>query len=98
MRSVEQNAHTLTKGPTGMSVVELNGDSFRECAPIGIAAAEASHEVSQRTGDKEKFLDEAQALTLRRMVIRIEHARDRFCRQRFGKCADEISATEPLEV
>ena len=43
-------------------VVELDGDLFRQRAPVGVRFAEAPHEVGQRAGDQKIFLHEAQPL------------------------------------
>ena len=95
---VEQNAHQLGDGQRRVRVVELDGDLLGQRAPIGVAAAEAPHEIGQRAGDQKILLHEAQPLPHARGVVGIEDARERFGRQRLGQRADEIAAGESLEV
>ena len=73
-------------------VVELDGDLLGQRAPVGVAAPEAPHEVGQRAGDEEILLHEAQALAHARGVVGVEHARERFGRERLGQRADEVAA------
>ena len=49
-----------------------------------LRCAEAAHEIGQRAGDEEILLHEAQSLALLRGVVGIEHARERFGRERLG--------------
>ena len=64
LRFVEQDAHQLGDGHRRVRVVELDGDLLGQRAPVGVAAAEAPHEVGQRAGDQEILLHEAQPLPL----------------------------------
>ena len=66
--------------------------------PIGVAAPESPHKIGQRAGDQEILLHEAQSLPRGRGVVRIEHSREGFGRERFGQGADEIAAAESLKV
>ena len=96
VRFIQQNPHQLGNGHRRMRVVELDGDLLGQRAPIGVAAAEAPHEIGQRAGDEKILLHEAQPLPHARGVVGIEHARERFGRQRLGQRADEIAAAENL--
>ena len=98
VRIVEKDAHQLGDRHRRMRVVQLDGDFFGEQFPVAVGASESPHEVAQRAGDEEKFLDEPQSLPLRRRIVRVEHARDRFGRERFGQRADEVAVAELLEV
>ena len=98
VRIVEQDAHQLGDRHRGMGVVELDGGLLGERAPVGVAAPEAAHEVGQRAGDQEILLHEAQPLPLARGVVGVQHARERFGRERLGHRADEVAAAEHLEV
>ena len=79
-------------------VVELDGDLVGQRAPVGVAAAEAAHEVGQRAGDEEVLLHEPQPLPHARGVVGIEHPGQRLGRERLGQRADEVAAAELLEV
>ena len=81
-----------------MRIVELDGDLLGERAPIGVAAPETPDQIGQRAGDEEILLHEAERLPHARGVVRIEHPRQRFGRERLGQGADEIAAAEFLEV
>ena len=98
VRIVEKDPHQLGDRHRRMRVVQLDGDFFGEQLPVAVGATESPHQVAQRAGDEEEFLDEPQSLPLRRRIVRIEHARDRFGRQRFGQRADEVAVAELLEV
>ena len=62
LRLVEQDPHQLGDGQRRVRVVELDGDLVGQRAPVGVASAEAAHEVGQRAGDEEVLLHEAQPL------------------------------------
>ncbi len=81
-----------------MSVVELNGCLFGQKPPIGIRLPKSPDGVRQRTGDEEIFLHEPEFTPLRRMVVRIENAGERFRVERFGDRSDEIAAAELLKI
>ena len=81
-----------------MRVVELNGDLVGQRGPIIAGGAEAADEVGQRAGDEKVFLKESQTFALRRVIVGIQHARDRLGGERFGQRADEIAAAELGEV
>ena len=60
--------------------------------------AEAADGVGERARHEKVLLEEAQALALRRRVVRVEHAGQRLGRQRLGQRAHEVAAAELLEV
>ena len=73
MRVVQQNPHQLGNGHRRVRVVHLDGDFLGKGVPVGVAAPESPHEIAQRAGDEEIFLQEAQPLPHGCRVIRIEH-------------------------
>ena len=81
-----------------VGIVELDGDFLGKRAPVGVAAAEAPHEVGQRAGHQEILLHEAQPLPHARGVVGIQYPGERFGRERLGQRADEIAAAESLKV
>ena len=81
-----------------MRIVELDGDFFRKCSPVRVAAPEAPYEVSQRAGHEKILLQEAQPLPHARRVVRVKHPREGFGRERLSHRADEITMTEHLKV
>ena len=81
-----------------MGVVELDRDLVGERAPVGIAPAEAPHEVRERAGDEEILLHEAQSLPHARGVVGIEDPRQGFGREPLGQRAHELAGAERLEV
>ena len=78
---VEQDPHQLRHRHRGMGVVELDGGLVGQRCQIAVEAAEAPHEIGQRAGDQEIFLDEAQSLTHGGRIVGIEHAGQGFRRQ-----------------
>ena len=80
-RLVEQDPHQLGHGQARMGVVELDRDLVGERAPVGIAPAEAPHEIRERAGDEEILLHEAQPLPHAGGVVGIEHPRQGFGRR-----------------
>ena len=95
---VEKNAHQLGNRHRRVRIVELNGDLFREPAPIGVAKAEASHEIGERAGDEEILLHEAECLPNARRVVGIEHPGEIFGRERLRQGTDVLAVAECLEV
>ena len=87
VRVVEQNPHQLGNGHRRVRVVELDGDFLGKRAPVGVAAPEAAHEIGQRAGDQEILLQEPQPLASCCGVVGIQHARQRFGRERLGQRA-----------
>ena len=81
-----------------MRVVELNRDLLGQRGPIIAGGAEAADKIGQRAGDEKVFLKESQTFAFRRVIVRIQHARDRFGGKRFGQRADKIAAAELREV
>ncbi len=97
-RFVQQNAHQLGHRERGVRVVQLNRDLLWKRGPCVAGRPKAADRVSQRAGDQEVLLEEAQSLSFRRRVVRVEDARQRFGRERLGQRPDEIAAAELLEV
>ena len=95
---VEKNAHQLRNRHRRVCIVELNGNLLREPAPIGVAKAEASHEIGQRAGHEKVLLHKAQALTHARGVVGIQYSRERFGPERLCQGTHEIAAAEFLKV
>ena len=98
MRFVEQNAHEFRHGEARMRVVELDGGLLGQRPPVRVRLAKPANGVGERTGDEEIFLHQTECAALRRVVVRIENARQRFRVERFGDRSDEIAAAELLKV
>src|SRR5580700_583227 len=81
-----------------MRIIQLDGGFFRKLIPVRVVAQEASHQVSHRTGDQKIFLQEAQALPLRRGIIRIEQAGERSRLKGLAQRANEITGSEFLKI
>src|SRR5262245_41846880 len=81
-----------------MGVVELDRDLLRKLVPVLVGAPEALDEIAQRTGHKEIFLHETQALTHAGRVVGIEHPSERFRGERLRDRANKIAMTENFEV
>jgi hypothetical protein len=95
---IDQDAHQLGHRQSGVRVVHLDRRLLRQRREVGVEAAEAAHQVAQRAGDQEIFLQEAQALAHAGGIVGIEHAGQRFGGQRLGHRADELAMAELLEV
>ena len=81
-----------------MRVVELYRDLVGQRGPLVAGGAEPADRVGERARHQEVPLQEAQSLPCRGRVVRIEHARQRFGRERLSQRADEVAAAELLEV
>ena len=81
-----------------MRVVELQRDFVGQRRPVVAGGAKTADRVGERAGHQEVLLQEAQPLSFRGGVVGVEHACQRFGRERLGQRADEVAAAELLEV
>ena len=97
-RPIEQDAHQLGHRHRRVGIVELDRDLFRKRRPVVPAAQEPGHDVGQRAGDQEVFLDKPQRSASGRGVVRIEDAADRLREHPVRYRAEEIAAAELAEI
>ena len=81
-----------------MGIVELNRDFLGQLIPVLVSAPEPTHEIPERTGDQEIFLNKAQALAEAGRIVGIQHPRERFGSQSLRDSPDEITVAELLEI
>src|ERR1700723_158546 len=81
-----------------MRIIQLDRGFLRQLIPIRVVALETTHQVGHRTRDQEIFLQKAQALPLHRGIIGIEQAGERFRLKGLAQRANEIAASEFLEI
>ena len=62
VRFIQQDAHEFRHRQGRMRIIELDGDFLWQCAPVGVTAPEAPHQIGQRTGNEEILLHETQSL------------------------------------
>src|SRR5215469_2336568 len=98
VRIIQQDAHQLGHRHRGMCVVELNGSLFGKLLPIGVMPQKTPNKVCHRARDQKILLQKAQALPSRRVIVRVEHSRERLRLQGLAESADEISSTELFKI
>src|SRR5208283_5927011 len=95
---VDQNAHEFGDGDSRMGVVQLDGRVFAERAHVLVLLDMATNEVEERRGSEEVLLSEAQLLSGRGGVARIEHLRYRLRPHHVGQRADKVPRVERIEL
>src|SRR5215471_721024 len=78
VRIIQKNAHQFGYCHRRVGVVQLDSCLIRQFLPITVVAQKPTNHVSDRTGDKEILLQETEALSRSCVIIRVEHARQRF--------------------
>src|ERR1700683_2413698 len=81
-----------------MRVVKLDGGLLGKRVPIVIAAAEAPHEIGQRTRYEKIFLYETQFLPAVGGVVGVEPARNGLGHQGLSHGSNEIAVAENLKI
>ena len=94
---VDQQAHQFGDRDRGMRVVELDRHVVGERRELAVLRLVPAQEVLQRGRREEELLPQPQLVPGRRLVARIEHARDRFEPHAVGQRADVIAAIEVVE-
>jgi hypothetical protein len=82
---VDQQAHELGHRDGRMRVVELDCDVIGQGLERELLRAMAAQEVLQRSRREEEFLAQAQVLSCRRLVARIQDTRDGFQAHAIGQ-------------
>src|SRR5580658_9630804 len=81
-----------------MRVVKLDGGLLGKHVPVVIAAAEAPHEIGQRTRYEKIFLYETQLLPAAGGIIGVKHARNGLGHQGLRHGSNEIAVAEDLKI
>ena len=95
---VEQQSHQFGDGDRGMRIVELDGGLLVQIAHIAEALDVTADEILQRSRGEEIFLPQAQLLTGRIGIRRIENARNTFRARAFQDRADMVAGVECVEL
>ena len=91
---IDQQAHHFGNGDRGVRVVELDGGMVRQRREVAMLREVPAHEVLQRRRREKELLPEAQFESGRRLVARIEHARDSLEPHTVGQRPDVIATIE----
>jgi hypothetical protein len=81
-----------------MCIVELNGDLFWKCLPIGIVASEAPNEIGHRAGYEKVLLHKTQPLPHVGGVVGIKNSGEGFGLERLRHSSDGVPVTERRKV
>src|SRR5271157_1052696 len=81
-----------------MGVVELDRDLIRKGIPVVAPAPEPRHDIGQRAGDQEVFLQKAQVLSAWCRIIGIKDPRERLGCYLFMDGIEEVAAAKLDEV
>ena len=94
---VDQEPHQLRHSNGRVRVVQLNGGMIRKRRELSLQLLVAADEILQRRRGKEVFLTQPQIKACRRVVARIEDARNRLEPHPIGQRADMVAPVEVVE-
>src|SRR4029453_1648867 len=83
-RFIEQNPHQLRHRHCRVRIIELNSNFVGWFLPVGVGPSEATDKIGERAGDEKILLHKTQSLSLRRVVVGIQHPGERFGLECFG--------------
>ena len=94
---VDQQAHEFRHGNRRMRVVELDGGMIPQRRKLPVLLLVPADEILQRRRGEEVFLAQPQVQARRRVVIRVENARDRLEPDAIGQRSDMVAPVEVVE-